>query len=256
MTHKMKMASALRAELVRLCDASRMLVHDLKSPLAVIVANAAFLRDEPQELERAEALRDIEAAAKQAVRIVENVLQLLHLELEPSDLKPVPTLVGPLVEEVVSRRRREAQRGRLALSAASTSRLVAKLDHDVFARILDNLIDNAFRYTPTGGRIEVAVAPVRARVQVSVGNTGPAIPPELRERVFEKHAQLDAANSGSLGLGLYFCRAAVEAHRGTIRVEESPRLPALFIIELPAMAHARASGVPLSRRARATRKKH
>ena len=87
-------------------------------------------------------------------------------------------------------------------------------------RVLSNLLDNALKYTPEGGLITVAVRPVDGQVEVRVTDTGPGIPPEHRERIFDRWTRVPGSEGRrrGLGLGLAFCRSVVEAHGGRIWV--------------------------------------
>ncbi len=108
-------------------------------------------------------------------------------------------------------------------------------DADLLTRAVENIFDNALRYTPAGGRIEVAVEESGQAVNLRIGNTGVPIPVEFRTAIFDKYNQ-SASASGRLnmGLGLYFCRLATEAHGGRIWVEQTEALPTVFVIQLPA----------------------
>jgi signal transduction histidine kinase len=102
---------------------------------------------------------------------------------------------------------------------------------------VDNLLSNSVNHSPTGGTITVRVAEREEGVEISVADEGPGIPEAYRERVFEKYAQLDLRRSGlstNRGLGLTFCRLAVEAHGGTLWAEEAEGGGALFRVLLPA----------------------
>jgi signal transduction histidine kinase len=95
------------------------------------------------------------------------------------------------------------------------------IDEEKIDRVLANLIDNALKFTPKGGEITIAVEEQDKHVLVSVANTGPTIPPRDGERIFDRFAQLSETSHQrrGWGLGLAFCRLAVEAHGGRIWVE-------------------------------------
>ena len=98
-------------------------------------------------------------------------------------------------------------------------------DGEILQRVLVNLLDNALKFTPSGGQVWVEGRPEDAVVELSVVDTGPGIPPEERERVFEKFTQVrghEMARKGS-GLGLTFCQMAVEAQGGRIWIEDGPQ---------------------------------
>ena len=115
------------------------------------------------------------------------------------------------------------------------------MDPVLLRRVLDNLISNAIAHSPGNGRIDVVVRLRAEGVELSVEDEGPGVPGEHRERIFDKYAQLEARRMGvssNRGLGLTFCRLAIEAHGGTIWVEDAPRGGARFIALLPAAVGA------------------
>jgi signal transduction histidine kinase len=100
--------------------------------------------------------------------------------------------------------------------------------------VLENILDNSFRYTPVAGRISISVQ-FGHDVEITICNTGPAIPPEERLCIFEKfvRGRAEQPANGNAGLGLYFCKRAIEAHGGRIRVHETAEWPTSFVIQLP-----------------------
>ena len=144
--------------------------------------------------------------------------------------RPIASLIDPIVRQHAARALRRAT----AVVVRVDPALAIPLDADVMARVLENLFDNAARYTPVGGRIEIGFERVGTNAVLSIGNTGPEIEPASRSLIFEKYGQA-SANSGrmNLGIGLYFCRLAVEAHRGSIWVDSMPGLPTVFKLAIP-----------------------
>jgi two-component system, OmpR family, heavy metal sensor histidine kinase CusS len=107
-------------------------------------------------------------------------------------------------------------------------------DEDLLARVVDNLLDNALRYVPPQGRIQMEVREAGDRVQVRVGNDGPPVPPADQATIFDKFARAADSAHMNLGLGLYFARIAMQAQGGRIWLEQSDELPTVFGLELPA----------------------
>ena len=101
--------------------------------------------------------------------------------------------------------------------------------------VLSNLIANALRYTPSGGEIALRAEQTRAAVQLTVSDTGPGIPPEIRDHLFERFAQwnVNGGKSGSAGLGLAIAREIVEAHGGRIFVQSELGHGTAFVVSLP-----------------------
>jgi signal transduction histidine kinase len=111
------------------------------------------------------------------------------------------------------------------------------LDRDLFARVLENLLDNSARYAPRGGRCTLHAKSEDGTIEIAVGNNGPPVPAAEREKIFGRYFQVEArraAARANRGLGLYFCKLAAEAHDGTIHVEERGDLGAVFVVRIPA----------------------
>jgi signal transduction histidine kinase len=109
-------------------------------------------------------------------------------------------------------------------------------DSSLLRRVVENLLQNSLEYTPVNGRISLE-AHQRSGVEIAVSNTGRAIPLEARERIFEKFRRGPAASHapGHAGLGLYFCKRAMEAHGGSVSVAETLEWPTTFVLHLPAV---------------------
>ena len=129
---------------------------------------------------------------------------------------------------------RAAEQGAtLALDVADDAG-TASLDADLVRRVLENLADNALKYAP-GGKVTFGARADGASARITVADDGPGIPAEARAAVFEKYARIDGSPHAdrSRGLGLTFCRLAVEAHGGRIWVEEATPRGAVFCMTLP-----------------------
>ena len=167
---------------------------------------------------------------RDVTRFEDGLVSVGALELDPT------ALIRPLVEQ----RRVLARLREISIVMGSAAPLMITGDPDLFTRSVENILDNAFRYTPRGGRIEIELRESGASVDLRIGNSGVAVPVEIRDTLFNKHGQAGAdLGPRNLGLGLYFCRLAIEAQGGAIWVEESQPLPTIFAIRLPrARAHA------------------
>ena len=112
--------------------------------------------------------------------------------------------------------------------------LIAQCDESLLSRILGNLLGNALKFTPAGGEIKIAVSGRDAEARIVVSDTGPGIPREYHRRVFEKYFQIeDGRGSRGTGLGLTFCKLAVEAHGGRIGVADDIGTGCSFWFTLP-----------------------
>ena len=226
-----------------------MIVHDLRSPLAGIRAYLDLLKlDGAGRLDR-EMTQSIDEARKVAVEMTDMVSDLLdvsRLEAGKMPLELVLTDLGIVATDAVTGIGAAARRVSLQLQQAP-ERLRAMIDASVIRRVIANLVGNAIKFTPASGRIRVSVQGVEGSVRVSVADTGGGIPREFHDKIFEKFGQVEAARHGtkhSSGLGLTFCKFAVEAHGGTIGVESVVGQGSTFWFLVPVAGPASPTAAP------------
>jgi two-component system, sensor histidine kinase and response regulator len=226
-----------------------MIVHDLRSPLAGIRAYLDLLKlDGADRLDR-DMTQSIDEARKVAIEMTEMVSDLLdvsRLEAGKMPLELALVDVGMVATDAVTGIGAAARRVSLQLEPGP-ERLQAMIDPSVIRRVIANLVGNAIKFTPASGRIRVAVQDGDGGVRVSVSDTGPGIPQEFHGKIFEKFGQVEAAQQGtkhSSGLGLTFCKFAVEAHGGTIGVESVVGQGSTFWFVLPLHGPAPATAPP------------
>jgi two-component system, sensor histidine kinase and response regulator len=222
------------AELHRFQDETMaMLVHDLKSPLSVILASVDYLLAGKEIAGDArEALDDCRQAGSRIARLVANILETAHAESGRLVPRHQRVDVVKLFDDVIGPRRAMLERRGVALEIDAGA-LAVDVDRDLIARVVENLVENALRSTAVGGRLRLWATERDELVELRVGHTGPAIPAASRPLVFEKFTQVWDSRRGGIGLGLYFCRLAVEAHGGRIWIEEDTQLPTVFAFSLP-----------------------
>ncbi|HEX6851519.1 MAG TPA: hybrid sensor histidine kinase/response regulator [Candidatus Polarisedimenticolaceae bacterium] len=214
------------------------LVHDLKNPLTAIAANLDLLERRIDDADARHLVMRCRAGASRMHRMILDLLDVAGLEegkllLRLEDADAVVVARRAIEDAEGAARQREIV---LVLDAALPCPIRA--DASVLGRVFDNLLANAIDHSNRGGRVTVRLAPCEEGVSIDVADEGPGIPEEHRERVFEKFARLElrkAGLGGNRGLGLTFCRLAVEAHGGTIWVDAAPGGGALFRTILPAM---------------------
>jgi signal transduction histidine kinase len=215
-----------------------MVVHDLRSPLAAISACLEVIKWDAEEQHRQELAADVETAlhaTRTIIRLVNSVLDVSKMEGAEMRLQLVPADIAAVARESVDEL--ESLVGtRQLVREWPEDPVMAIVDRDVVSRVLQNLLGNALKFTPAAGAITVEVEANDDMVRVAVSDTGPGIPREYRERVFEKFGQVDAVSRGqrfSTGLGLTFCRLAVEAHGGHIGVDSEVGRGSTFWFVLP-----------------------
>lgn len=230
-------------------EVAAMIVHDLKNPLAVIVSNYDYVVDRFEgSSECLDALRDSQTAVRRMLRLLSNLVDVARLEDGTLELRPVDVTLSALLQPVAEQRRVLARSREIEVALAPASELRATVDPDLVTRTVENIFDNALRHTPKGGSIEMEVREVGSDVELRIGNSGRSIPVAVRGMIFDKHRQVGVdVERVNLGLGLYFCRLAIEAQGGAIWVEETERLPTVFCIRLPRRAASALRGGPEGR---------
>jgi signal transduction histidine kinase len=217
-------------------DLVHMIVHDMRSPLMVVRGHLELLRKGGVGKLSAEAEQDLRGALEAADHLkgmANELLDVSRLEEGKLPVVPEPNDLVSLVSEVTSRIG-VIDRERVIHVKAPQTLLVA-CDGRLVRRVVENLVGNAIKHTPAGGAIHVAISSVDTCARVTISDQGPGIPSEARRRIFEKFGAVADMREGkyhSSGLGLAFCKLAVEAHGGRIGVE--PRKPrgSMFWFEL------------------------
>ncbi len=216
-----------------------LLVHELRNPLAAVMTNAAYLIElGTLQGDDEQALRDIVSAAESMTRMVMNLVDLHQSEDRGLPLRVEAIEPGRLIGDVVNAMRRRAGERSHKLGARVEGEVpVLHGDYELLRRVFENLVDNALRNTPRGGEVDLECRSSGSMIEFGVRDQGPGVPEDMRTRVFEKYVQLEARPKGpirtSRGLGLAYCKAAVEAHGGTIGVESAEQGGALFRVCLP-----------------------
>jgi two-component system phosphate regulon sensor histidine kinase PhoR len=212
--------------------------HELRTPLASLHGAALTLREHDLPAQTQDDL--LEMIAEQSNRLANLVEEILVAgQLDSGSLRVVADTFDP--EELV---RGVVTVGQSRVGEETTIEIVvptvvpkAHGDSERTRQVLLNLIDNAIKYSPSGGRIEVGLAAVGDRLRFSVQDQGLGIPVGEQERIFEKFYRLDPDQRrgiGGTGLGLYICRELVQSMHGRIWVESEPGKGTTFAFELPA----------------------
>jgi two-component system sensor histidine kinase KdpD len=232
---------ATEAELLRRTDELKTALldavsHDLRTPLASILAAAGSLRqrDVPwSDRQREEFLESIEHEARRLDRLVGNLLDLSRIEAGSLSPQKAWYDLGALVEDVVGRLRPVTAAHRVRVQVPEDLPPVL-LDYVEIDQVLSNLIENATKFSPLGTDIEVSAALDGGVVRVEVADRGPGIPPAERRSIFAPFQRLsrDLRTKGS-GLGLAIARRLVEAHGGSIAVEPRAGGGSRFVFTLP-----------------------
>lgn len=229
--------------------------HELRTPLASIQGYTETLLNgavnDPEHNLRF--LQIIRANAERLANLANDLLTLSRLELKLHTMEPARWPVNRLLEECVENFKPMAGRKRIALEAAPAPEGASVYcDAGGFHQALGNLLDNAVKFTPEGGRVEVSAARKqgedgRSVVEIRVRDTGPGIPEQDLPRLFERFYRVDKARSrelGGTGLGLSIVKHVVKAMGGTVRVESTYGEGAVFSFTVPAADNPSPAGAP------------
>ncbi|WP_437595747.1 hybrid sensor histidine kinase/response regulator [Sorangium sp. So ce590] len=211
-------------------------VHDLKNPVSSMDLHAQFLlRDRSLPEQARDSVRHVRDQARSLLRLIYNLLDIS--KSEEGRLAPERARVDlrALVLETFAALDLRASSRSLALREAVEVPAV-QADPDLLRRTLENLLENAVHHAPAGTAVTVSAVKDGAAVEIRVADQGPGIPAEMRARVFDRFVQLGGedpvVHRAGRGLGLAFCRMAVEAHGGTLRIEDNAP-GAIFCVRLP-----------------------
>jgi hypothetical protein len=213
--------------------AVQMLVHDMRSPMQVLIAQLDQLREDV----RGESAKDVEAAMDGAAtlhRMTNSLLDVSRFEHGQMPVQKSETDLAALVNSVVEGIRILQPARQFSIEAAPDS--MCNCDPELTRRVIENLVSNAMKHTPVEGRVKVAVVMTPARATIAVHDEGPGIQPEERPRIFQPYSAeglRSATGYSSSGLGLAFCRLAIEAQGGKIRVEGGVPRGSVFVVDLP-----------------------
>ncbi|MBP7688325.1 MAG: PAS domain S-box protein, partial [Thermoflexales bacterium] len=215
-------------------DLTSTMVHDLRNPLTVIQSALELL--EMDAGSQPQVLPIMRQGLQRMLNLVTSILDVNRLESGQMPLEREPTLLTSFVDEALAVQKVLADEKDLRLHNDLNGALPpVTIDTELISRVLQNLIGNAIKFTPSGGDIRVSAhqdAADARRVVVSVSDTGPGLPAEVQSRLFQKFVRGAGPGRGS-GLGLAFCRLAIEAHGGRIWADSAPEQGTAFHFTLP-----------------------
>ncbi len=222
-------------------DFLAIVTHDLRDLLGGIVVSAAVISRSAPHAGGSNTLAEtqrIQRYAARMSRLIGDLTDIASIEAGKLAIAPsVRDLASVIAEAAEFFKAAASAKGICVLSRITAAPLLAAFDHDRILQVLGNLISNALRFTPEGGRLIISGEPEGANIRLCVEDTGTGIPDAALDSIFERFAQAGPnERKGGLGLGLYISRCILEAHGGRIWAESRPGAGAKILLSLPAAA--------------------
>lgn len=228
-------------------DLSNMIVHDLRAPLTNMMVSVDLLLKQisgPLTAAQERIVQIAGTSSQQMLDLVNALLDIRRLEQRQLELQRQPVELFEVVETVFERIGRIADDRQIRLDNLTATLPPISADVDLLRRVLQNLVDNATKFSPRSGRVEVSGEVVDETrlpaghapgqwLAVQVADSGPGVPESYRQVIFELFGQAPQGRGQGSGLGLAFCKLAVAAHGGMIWVEDGPDGGALFRFTMP-----------------------
>jgi signal transduction histidine kinase len=244
MANRLAQLDRLKAEFVSVAS------HELKTPINVILGYVELLEDgiygKLQDQQR-EVCETIASQARNLTRLVRRLLDVSRFEAGGGALECRQLNLARFLDTLQSSFSVLAMQRSVQFQVTRSEDLPAEVrwDEDRMSEVLGNLLSNAFKFTPRGGRVELTAQPLGNEIVIEVSDTGAGIPPEQLPRIFQKFYQADnqaKASAKGTGLGLAIAKEIVEAHGGNITANSIAGHGATFRIILPAASDVRRSG--------------
>jgi len=219
-------------------DMVKMIIHDLRNPLSSVILAAEIMRYPnlpPEKQERK--LEQILACSYELKALIDDLLLMSKLELGKLTLQKQPVDLVEFCQAALVGMNDVAAQKRLGLLSQfpPPGQYPIQVDPTLFRRVLDNLLSNAIKFSPDGSKITLsATYQAGGGLKIAIADLGPGIALELRQKIFEKY-EIGSLITGvnQMGLGLAFCKIAVEAHSGTISVTDNQPRGSIFTVEIP-----------------------
>ncbi len=214
--------------------------HQVRTPLSIIKGYISLIRDnkvgkitEQQD----HFMKNIQEANEQLINVINDFLNLSRIEQKRMKLEISQSDIKKIIQEVIERLNHEAELKKIKLNFSPPEEELPKIniDEPKIIEVITNLIDNAIKYTPEGGRVGVSVEVAGHFLSISVKDSGIGIPKDFQDKLFQKfsraHNAIQAQPNGN-GIGLFLVKKIIDAHRGSIRVKTKQGKGATFTVSL------------------------
>jgi signal transduction histidine kinase len=203
----------LDAERGFLADAA----HELRTPLAAIATQAHLVLGATEPAERRRLAQGLQDGLERVSHLLAQLLTIARVDAPGTVLSPECIDVAAILRERLAELSAPARARSISLVLDCPDVLTARVNRSGFVSIVDNLVDNAIRYTPSGGHVAVSLAGTEGDLELVVRDDGPGIAPDERERVFERFYRIPGSTAPGSGLGLAIVRRIAQAHDATVR---------------------------------------
>jgi two-component system OmpR family sensor kinase len=210
--------------------------HELRTPLAALKLQVLSLERAQDDAARGVAIARVTGGIERATRLVEQLLVLARQEGSVDDVKLEPVSLSDLAKRTLGDMAGLAQARQIDLGLHHADEVAVDGQPDALIILLRNLIDNAIKYTPAGGTVDIdlrrsvgATKAARGRIMLCVEDSGPGIPPEERERVFSRFYRVPGSPAGGSGLGMAIVQSIAERHGAVLTLDQSERLGGLKV---------------------------
>jgi PAS domain S-box-containing protein len=230
----------------RRADLIRMIVHDLRNPVTTVLSALRTMEKQLPVANNGDVpglLQDAQQGSHDLLDMIDSLMDINRMEAGQAVVEADAMRLPPLVEQVMARLAPLAAQREVALRLNGEDDLpVVWGDREMLRRVVVNLLDNGLKFTPAGGSITVTLSRETAvaegyqpGVRCAISDTGPGIPPEFREQIFDRFMRTNrgGAQVRGTGLGLTFCKLVIEAHDGRIWNEARPGGGSQFIFTIP-----------------------
>ena len=211
--------------------------HELRTPLTILQLELeAMAQDSRLPADTLEQIGSALEETSRLSRIVENLLTISHLDAGEARMEMTQVDLGKLATETSEQMKLLAEEKSLAMTCAVSPGIYVEGDRSRLKQVMVNLIDNAIKYTPEGGQVNIKVRGQQNNAELEIADTGSGIPPEALPHIFERFYRADKARSrelGGTGLGLAIVKAICTAHQGEIKATSTEGQGSRFLIALP-----------------------
>lgn len=208
--------------------------HELRTPLTAVHLQTQLLERAASEAERAEAITALKQGVQRSTQLAERLLTLARLEADTLSPDYADVDLSAVAQQVVAELKPLAESRSVQLDLSVSPDAVLEANQGAMYSLLSNLVENALRYSSSGGTVQVAVQAEPTQIRISVTDNGPGIPESERKRIFDRFYRLPGTESHGSGLGLAIVRRVVDLHQGSVAVDHGPYgTGACFLVQLP-----------------------